>query len=60
MARLFEEDDLFDFEDDRFLPKLEKLFGDQDLTSGQRPCKVSSAPDQRGFALSPTQADATE
>jgi hypothetical protein len=34
VARLFEGDDLFDFDDDRFLVGLERLFGDDDLTNG--------------------------
>ncbi len=52
VAKRFEEDDLFDFDDDGLLLRLEKLFGDDDLTNDQRPRKGAIAPNQRSVAVS--------
>ena len=52
VVRLCDEDDLFDFDDDRLLRKLETLFGDDDLPDGQKAGCVD--------ILSPEPPDATE
>ena len=61
LATLFEEDELFDFDDDRLLPKLEELFvdHDKDLTNSQRPGKIAIAPNQRRAAVSLAHAKAS-
>lgn len=60
VARLFEEADLFDFDDDRFFLKLERLFCDDDRANDRRPRKSAIASSQRGVAVSLETSDPDE
>ena len=59
VASLFEAD-LFDFDDERLLLKLERLFGDDDQADGGRSRIAAVAPNPLGVAVSLTLPDPTE